>query len=216
MRRFYDPSPRYGEGSAAGPVDPGLVLGGRRRILRLVAIGRERIGIVVMIAATVFGLARVGPQPDGPEAAADRIDPPGSGIVVASEVVRLRIPETLAKLAAALSRRRVIRSHEDLRRSLEDLDQWGFWYAATFRSIQVNGVSLEMSFIRRPYDEPQHFPEFLRVMAWADGAAVSDDATGVSAAAVEVIPDELARRGPSWLIDCLSRPAGVGVGSDGR
>ena len=212
MSRFYDLDRQYGEGSAAVPVDPGSARGGLRRIFRLVAIGRERIGIVVLIGAAAFGLARVGPRPDGPDAAAERIDLPGSGIIVASEVIRLRIPETLAKLAAAPPRRLAIRSHEDLRRSLERLDQRGLWYAVSVRSIQVDGGRVEMTFVRRPYDEPQHFPELLRILARAGGAAGAEDAIEFSDTAVEVIPDKWARRGPSWPIERLGRPAGTGAG----
>lgn len=164
--------------------------------------------MAILLTAAVVGLAEVdslsagrGPESEPPE-------PPGSGTVIDAEVLQVWIPETFAKVATRQPRSHVIRAHEDLRRSLDDLDERGLWYAVTIRGQQVNGAYVDMSFIRHPYDDPQHFQEAMLVLARASGTPGCEDAGCFSTASVRVISDELSRQGPAWLIARLSRPGG--------
>ena len=172
--------------------------------------------MAILLAAAVLGVAQVDSHSAGPSPESEIPEPPGSGTVVASEVLCVWVPETLAKLAAQQSRSPVAPTHADLRRSLEDLDQRGLWYAVTIRGRQANGAHSDMSFIRHPYDEPQHFQEVLLVLARAGGTSGCDDAGCFSTAAVHMVSDELSRQGPSWLIARLSRPGGMDVESGER
>jgi hypothetical protein len=214
MRRSSEEPERYGDSSTwtAGPVDREPALAAPRSLARVVLSGCGKIGMVALLFAVAIGMSQGHSRSAGPDPDSEAPEAPGSGTIVASEVIHLRIPETLAKIATQQGRSPGIRVHADLRRALERLDQRGLWYSVTIGARQANGAQSEMTFIRHPYDEPQHFPEVMRVLARA--RAARGEAVWFPDASVDMISDELDRQGPSWLIARLSRPGRVESSDD--
>ena len=166
----------------------------------------ERIGMAILLAIAMIGISQADSRSAGPVSGYEAPEPAGAGTMIASEVRLIRIPEALAKLAARQARSHDLRVHDDLRRSLEAADQRGLWYAVTIRGHQANGVQRDLSFIRHPHDEPEHFEELAPILARAAGGRGCVGAGRFSNASVQVISDDLIRRGPAWLIARLSRP----------
>jgi hypothetical protein len=126
---------------------------------------------------------------------------PGSGIMIRSEVIHIYLPRTLIELAKGQTPQ-PIRTHEDLRRRLEIARHRDLWYALTARALQVNGEFVELTFIRRPYADPDHFPEFLEILAAALGGP-PNLWRNLSSATVHVLPDGLSKRDPREVISEL-------------
>ena len=85
------------------------------------------------------------------------------------------LPKTLTELARRQFQSLVaIRTHDELRRFLEGVDQKEFWYALTVRTYQVNGDIEDLTLIRWPYTDPEHFGEFAAVLALAGGNLPAD------------------------------------------
>jgi hypothetical protein len=114
-------------------------------------------------------------------------------------VIHLYLTRTLIKLANHQTQQPPLQTHEDLRRSLEVQEHRDLWYALTLRGFQVNGEFADTTFIRRPYDEPDRFAEFLEIMAAAIGSP-RDLWKNLSSATVHLIPDELSERDPREVI----------------
>jgi hypothetical protein len=130
--------------------------------------------------------------------AASGKDPDGA-IVIRSEAIRIYLPRTLIELAKHQTQQPPLRTHEDLRRSLEVQHHRDLWYALTVRGFQVNREFADTTFIRRPYAEPDRFAEFLEVMAAAN-MSPPDLWKNLSSATVHLIPDELSERDPREVI----------------
>ena len=155
--------------------------------------------MVIVMGAGSTGLTFVATHLARQDQPAASDDEPGGGIIVRSEVVRLFLPRTLIELANRPTQQTPLRTHDDLRRRLEIEHHRDLWYALTVRGLQVNGESVDLTFIRRPYDEPDRFPEFLEVLA----AAVGNPPCKLVRAAVHLIPDELSVREPREVISEL-------------
>ena len=129
----------------------------------------------------------------GPELApADR---PGVGIIVRSEVLRLWMPEA-TELAICQLQCPALQTHKELKQFLELHDQKGLWYALTARAYQVNGHFFDLTFVRQPYKEPTHFPEFLGIVAKADGCPPRDRIVDFSRGSIHVIAGDLSKHEP--------------------
>ena len=117
-------------------------------------------------------------------------DQPGAGIIVRTEVLRLWLPLELTDLSKRQSQPLVVRTHEELQRLLERQDRRRLWYALTFRARLFNGAVVDLTFIRRPYDDARHFPEFLDILATATGYPPRGPDSDYSKASVSIIAQE--------------------------
>jgi hypothetical protein len=132
---------------------------------------------------------------------------PGAGIIVRSEPIHLWLPQALAELAQRQSQSPVVRTHEELRRFLETEDRQDLWYARTTRGHQVNGEVVDITVIRRPYDDPIHFSELLDVVATAAGKPPRDPEADYSEASVHILAQELLKREPREVMaELLGHP----------
>jgi hypothetical protein len=154
----------------------------------------------VALAAAVIGLARLASGTTQPDQQLDCSDRPGEGTIVSSEILRLWSPGTLTNLVRRQARSPVVRDHGCLRRWLESQDEKDLWYALTVRGHQVNGDFADITFIRRPYEEHQHFPEFLAVLATVAGNPPHQPTADFSTASVQILPEEISRRDPPEII----------------
>jgi hypothetical protein len=123
-------------------------------------------------------------------------DQPGAGIIVHSELLRLWLPQELTDLSKRQPQSLVVRTHEEMQRLLETPDRRRLWYALTFRVRQLNGKVVDLTFIRRPHDDPRHFPEFLDILATAAGNPPRGPDADYSKASVSIIAQESSEREP--------------------
>jgi hypothetical protein len=138
---------------------------------------------------------------------------PGAGIIVRSEPIHLWLPQVLAELAQRQCQSTVVRSHEDLQRVLDIEDRKGLWYALTTRGHRVNGDFVDITVIRRPYDDPIHFSEMLDVLATVAGTALRNRDADYSTASVDILANELLKREPREIMTELPRRSGPDFGS---
>jgi hypothetical protein len=179
-----------------------------RRLERLAVSwgGALLIGIAIALAAIVS--TRLAPHAAGPDRELEPDEPPGGGIVVSSELLHLWLPETLTDLAREQARSRVVRDHEALKRLLELRGRRDAWYGLTARQHQVNGRFAEITVIRRPYHDPQYYPELLAVLASLAGDPSGDSVSDFSTASIHIIPPEWRGRDPRDAIaELLKRPS---------
>ena len=124
----------------------------------------------------------------------------GGNIIVRNEVVRLWLPQTLLELAKRQTANTVIRTHDDLRRTLDGQHQRNVWYALTVRGHQVSGEFGDITFIRWPHRDTRNFPELLDVLAVAAQRPPRDTPMDYSVATLYVVPDHLVDREPREVI----------------
>jgi hypothetical protein len=138
---------------------------------------------------------------------------PGSGVVARSEVRHLWLPETLKDFAEHRSRSPAGRTHSELRAFLERRGKTDLWYAISARGHQVNGGFADITFIRRPYGDAQHFQEFLDILTTAAGDPPRYSTASYTGALVHILPRELSDREPREVVNelisgSLPRPDG--------
>jgi hypothetical protein len=159
--------------------------------LRLGALFSRLAGnlmIVVLLVTAAIGLAHFDAVVPRRGAVPELSDAPGSGVIVRSEVSDLWLPETLVDLARSESPALVARTHQELKKALERRGQGNLWYAITVRCHQVNIRTLDISFIRYPYRQPEHLHEFMNVLATAVGSPPRHPSADYSAAIVHILP----------------------------
>ncbi len=178
--------------------------------------GTALMGIGIVAATLV--LTYIGSHATHPGRKLEADELPDGGIIVRSELLHIWVPETLTELAEQQSRAPAIRDHEGLKRFLELRDQRDVWYALTVRAHQVNGGFADITVIRRPYHDPEYFPELLAVLATTAGNPPRDSDMDFSTASIHIIPEELARREPRGaiveLLDDPPPPVAHGRGHD--
>jgi hypothetical protein len=153
--------------------------------------------IVVLFLTTAIGLTQFDALAPRPSGALEFSDPPGSGVIVRSEVIHMWLPEILADPAGQEFPALVARTHQELKKVLEREGQERLWYAITVRGHQANLGASDISFIRRPYREPEHFQELMDVLATVAGSPPCHPSADYSAAIVHIIPEGMSRR--EWL-----------------
>jgi hypothetical protein len=163
---------------------------------RFPSIRGGTIFMIFVFAAGVMGLAGLSFHVARRAHELEPADQPGAGIIVHSELLRLWLPQELTDLSKRQSQSLVVRTHEELQRLLERQDRRRLWYAVTFRAHQLDGKVVDLTFIRRPYDEARHFPEFLNVLATAAGNPPRDPDADYSKASVSIIAREPSKREP--------------------
>ena len=126
--------------------------------------------IVVVFVTAAIGLTQFDAVAPRPSAAPEFSDPPGSGLIVRSEVIRLWVPETLVDPARHEFPALVARTHQELKKVLERRGQENLWYAITVRAHQANHRAEDISFIRYPYRQPENLPELMDVLTAVAGS----------------------------------------------
>ncbi len=125
--------------------------------------------IVVSCVATVIGLTQLDALTPRPSPEPELSDPPGSGLIVRSEVIHLWLPETLVYPARHELPALVARTRAGTREALDRRGQENLWYAITVRGHQVNHGTEDISFIRYPYRESANLQELMDVLATVAG-----------------------------------------------
>jgi hypothetical protein len=153
--------------------------------------------IVVMVVATAIGLTQFGALAPRPSGAVEFSAPPGSGVIVRSEVAHLWVPEILVDSALHELPALSAQTHQELKKALERRGQENLWYAITLRGHQVNHGATDISFIRYPYREPENLQELMDVLAAAAGNPPRHPSADYSAAIVHIMPAGMSER--EWL-----------------
>jgi len=164
------------------------------------ALFRRLVGnlmIVVVFVTTAIGLVHFNAVVPQPGAAPEFNDPPGSGVIVRSEVIHLWLPEILVDPARHEFPALAARTHQELKKALERRGQEKLWYAITVRGHQVNDRATDISFIRYPYREPDHLQELMDILATVAGIPPRHPSADYSAAIVHIMPASMSQR--EWL-----------------
>jgi hypothetical protein len=144
------------------------------------------------VMAPVLGLMWVSMMSLGSPAEAPATEgPPGSGIVVKTEVTAVWIPQALRDLARRQAGTPVDWLHEEVQTYLARNGWRSAWYALTCRGYQLNGQYGEITQIRWLSEAADHFDELRAVMATAAGSPPRYEGPDFSHARVEIIPDTL-------------------------
>jgi hypothetical protein len=180
------------------------------KAIALLSILVQQAGTAVVVIAGIVGLVCVGFRAGapGPE------DPPGSGIVVRTEVTALWIPRALRDMADCEAGAPIFRSPEALQTELRHRGLKDAWYALTYRGHKVNGEFGELTQIRHLGDAADHLDEFQAVMATAAGSPPRYEGRDFSHARVEVIPDTLQGVDPREAVIRLMAEPVVGEKSE--
>ncbi len=171
---------------------------------RLLKSWAEKVLMVSVLVAPVVGLTWLDSCASRPGQSLEPDDKPGSGITVRADVLDLWLPATLIDLAGRHSESSVPSTHEELRTFLDRGGQEKLWYASTTRSYQVNGGVVDITVIRHPSRDPQHFQEFLDVLATVAGNPPSYPTLHYAGAEVHILPGKLSEREPSEVVEELS------------
>jgi hypothetical protein len=153
--------------------------------------------IVVVFVTTAIGLTQFDAFAPRPSGALEFSDPPGSGVIVRSEVIHLWLPEILVDPTRHEFPVLVARTHQELKKALERGGQENLWYAITVRGHQANHGAADISLIRYPYREPENFQELIDVLATVAGSPHCRSSADYSAAIVHIMPAGMSRR--EWL-----------------
>jgi hypothetical protein len=186
--------------------DPFRERGTRSTVLTAAVNILWTVGTASAMIAPVLGLVWVGPPGEAPAPQG----PPGSGIVLRTEVTAIWMPRALRALARHQAGPPADSSPEELQTYLAR-NGWGVaWYALTYRGHQVNGESGEITQIRRLSEAADHLGELQAVMAKAAGRSPRFEGGDPSHARVEVIPDALQAVDPREAITRLMAEPIVG------
>jgi hypothetical protein len=156
-------------------------------------------GTATAMIAAVLGLMWAGPHAEAP---APKV-PPGSGIVLRTEVAAIWIPQALRDLVRLKAGPLVDRSPAELQTYLKRNGWRTAWYALSYRGHQVNGGFGEITQIRRLSEAADHLDELHAVMATAAGRPPRFEDGDFSHARVEVIPETLRAADPREVITRL-------------
>ncbi len=174
---------------------------------RLLGSWGEKVLMVFVLVAPLIGLSWLDSRAIRPSRVHETDDQPGSGVTVRAEVLQLWLPESLIDLAGRQPESSVPQTHDELQTFLERRGQEKLWYALTTRGYQVNGDTADITVIRHPYGDPQHFQEFLDVLATAAGNPPRYPALHYSRAEVHILSGEPSERDRSEVVEeLLSRP----------
>ncbi len=167
----------------------------RPKVIALVAVliqgtAAAVIGIVCTVGLVCSSFQAGTPGPE---------DPPGSGIVVQTEVTALWIPRALRDVAQGEAGAPILPCPQALQTEPERRSLTDAWYAVSYRSYQVNGDCAEITQVRRISEACSHVEEFQNVMAMAAGNPPYYEGRELSPVKVEIIPDTLLTANPLWV-----------------
>jgi hypothetical protein len=134
-----------------------------------------------------IGMMRRGSPAETPAAE----EPPGSGIILRTEVITIWVPRALREMARQWAGPLVDYPPEHVQIYLARNGWRVGWYALTCRGYQVNGQSGEITHIRWLSEAADHPDELQAVMATAAGRPSRFQGSGFSHARVEIIPETL-------------------------
>jgi hypothetical protein len=147
------------------------------------------------IGAGLFGLTRFAFHVSTQEHKLAPAEGSGLGIIVRSQLIDAWLPPAIIEIAKLQSQSPALRTHEDLRQLLTARGLGGLWFAVKIRAYRVDHEVIDMVFLRRPCTEPDHFPQFLEILA-AAAAADSPEHEGdddFPAPSIHVLPERLAK-----------------------
>ena len=158
--------------------------------------GRAGLLVVAIIGAAV--LARLADHVTTPESEGN------GGIIIRNELISLWFYPGLLELAQCPEDFAVCRTVEGYRRYAEERRLEKAWYVITSRGFQVNGETVVLTTIRRPYDLSEPFyAEFPGIVAVAAGKPPHDPLTDFSKVKVGVIPSRFLHSDPRAVLDEL-------------
>jgi hypothetical protein len=181
---------------------------------RPLLIGGERVVMALVLAGALFALTRFAKHAARPDQELDADNIPGGGVFVRTEALRLWVPEELSELVRRDESESAAPVRGELERCLEQRRRKGLWYALTTRAYQVDGRFTDLTVVRRPYDNPQHFSELLELLASLAGEVPGDSIEDFSTLKIHVLPEELSRADPSEIIGGLLEDASIAEGRD--
>jgi hypothetical protein len=150
--------------------------------------------IVVVLVTTATGLTQFDAVAPRPGAAPEFGDPPGSGLIVRSEVIRLWVPETLVDPARHELPAPAAPTRQELKKVLERRGQENLWYAITVRAHLADDRAEDTSFIRYPHRQPEYLSELMDVLTAVAGSHRRHPSADYSAAIVHVVPAGTSQR----------------------
>ncbi len=162
----------------------------------------------IVIAVALAGLTGLASQVTRQDQELELASSPGSGIVVRSDVLGIWLPYSIFELANGATPVPEISTHEELQHVLERQKQKNLWYALTIRGHQVNGEFVDLTIVRRPYDDPHGIAEMVQVLDAVAGNPPRTPARDFSTASVHIIPDDSLNREPREVIaELLGHPS---------
>ncbi len=132
------------------------------------------------------------------------------GVVVRSELISLWMHPALFDLAQRPSESAACRLLEGFRRYAQERGLEKAWYVITAKGFQIDGETMVVSTIRRPYDmiEPV-YSEFPDILAIAAGKPPRDPRTDFTKVKIGIIPDYLLVADPQAMLDELRMLEGL-------
>ena len=156
-----------------------------------------KLMILFMFVTAAIGLTQFGAMAPQSIAAPESSDPPGSGLIVCSEVIRLWVPESLVDPARHELPALAAQTHQELKKVLGRRGMENLRYAITVRTHQANHRTEDISYIRNPYRQPEYFPELMDVLTAVAESPSRDPSADHSAAIVHIVPAGMSER--EWL-----------------
>ncbi len=161
-----------------------------------------------MIAVGIVALTGLASQVTRQDQQLELASSPGSGIVVRSDVLALWLPYSIFELANGATAVPEISTHRGLQHVLAQQNQKDLWYALTIRGHQVNGEFIDLTIIRKPYDDPNGTPEMVQILEAVAGNPPRTPDMDFSTASVHIIPDDSLNREPREVItELLGHPS---------
>ena len=174
-----------------------------RRRNRLIVGGP--IAMVLIFAVSIYAFTRSDWHPARPDAELEPGNVPGSGIAVRTEALHLWLPEAFSELANRDSSLTGVRTRAELQRYLELRKREGLWYALTIRMYPASGRFTDITYIRRPFDDPRGLSELLDLIADLSGDISGDSTADFSNVTIQVVPDVLSKNDPREVVAELLR-----------
>jgi hypothetical protein len=184
-----------------GPDEP--TQGACRSPRQLLTFWGSRVFTGIVIAAGLVVLTGVASQVTRHDQQLELANGPGSGIVVRSDVLGLWLPYSMFELVNGATPVAEISTHQGLQHVLVQQNQKNLWYALTIRGHQVNGEFIDLTIIRKPYDDPNGTPEMVQILNTVAGNPPRTPAMDFSTASVHIIPDDLLNREPREVVAAL-------------
>ena len=161
----------------------------------LAAIGGSALIAALLIVAAI-GLASLASRAPGPTSGAESARPPGSGIVVRTELVDVWVPKALDKLLQDHSNNSMPVPDEIVRLAQKQNRDIDLWYAVTAHHHQVDGGETEITTIHYPLHSAREYSSLRKLFDSISAESASRPNSSMPAPRLHVIPDELLKLPP--------------------
>jgi hypothetical protein len=162
---------------------------------------RSRPETVVLAAFAIAGaiaLVRLAHHVTSPQSEGN------GGIIVHTEVISLWMHPAFLDIANRPTDNAACRSLEGYRRYADERGLQKAWYVTTVKATQINGQTMILSTIRRPYEMIEPFyTEFTDTLATAAGTPPRHPMTDFTKLKVRVIPSRFLDADPRAVLDEL-------------